>query len=216
MNGSPLFAGRAIGSTLLTAGVALPPKVDSCGATPPSTGASAGICELRRLTESLLGTRPGDRLLVNLLRLRVYGLFTISIQVNSMTRVYSHAFYIRLGAVGARAVGRQITSHLGTNVSQLGDYLVARRILWRSHGSPTIALEVTYLSLVADDARTRHGGDRMVGRWQSVGSKAEVSLLLRDVNPNFLLPLGELVVFAMLSISTMSTLHYGGYTFDID
>lgn len=73
MNGSPLLAGRAAGSPLLTAGGAMSPKDDN-GATPLSTGASAGSCELRRLTESLLSARPGDRLLVNLLRFRVYGL----------------------------------------------------------------------------------------------------------------------------------------------
>jgi hypothetical protein len=43
--------------------------------------------------------------------------------------------------------------------------------------------EITYLSLVADDARARHGGDRMVERWQSVGvpkPRHISSLLLRD------------------------------------
>lgn len=74
----------------------------------------------------------------------------------------------------------------------------------------------TYLSLVADDARARHGGDRMVERWQSVGFQSRGISASPRRDPNFLLPLGELVVFAMLSILIMSTLHYDGYTFGID
>lgn len=42
----------------------------------------------------------------------------------SMKRFYSPALHIGLGAVGARVVGRQIASHLGT-VSQLADLVDA-------------------------------------------------------------------------------------------
>jgi hypothetical protein len=112
MNGSPLLGGRAAASPLFTAGGALSPKDDN-GAPPLSTGASAGSCELRRLTESLLSTRPGDRLLVNLLRFRVYGLLILVFIRQPINKgIYLPAFYIGLGAVGARIVDRQIASHL--------------------------------------------------------------------------------------------------------
>jgi hypothetical protein len=164
MNDSPLLAGSAAGSPLLTVGGALSPKDDN-GATPLSTGASAGSCELRRLTESLLSTRPGDRLLVNLLRFRVYGLlisvFTSIYQRGNLLTCILHRTWCSwckdCGSPNRIApTNRQSTS------ANLINAEVNVEIKW-ALSAP--ASEITYLSLVADDARARHGGDRMVERW---------------------------------------------------
>lgn len=165
MKGSPLLAGRAAGSPSFTAGGALSPKDDN-GATPLSTGASAGSCELRRLTESLLSTRPGDRLLVNLLRFRVYGLLKSA----SIHQSYQRG-NLRTGTLhrtwcswckDCGSPNRIAPANRQSTSANLINVAVNVEIKWVPSAA---ASEITYLSLVADDARARHGGDRMVARW---------------------------------------------------
>jgi hypothetical protein len=102
---------------------------------------------------------------------------------------------------------RQSTSRLDRRGGQCGDKM----------GTSTVASEVTYLSLVADYARARHGGDRMVERWQVWGSKAEASPLCFSETPNSVSSrLLSSRGFAMMLILNISIHHHGGIKSGID